>query len=88
MLQPPLWPWFIGKTAVFRTSVVAAGYAPPARRPRQKAWPRLSMKRAGCATSVGRFPGRRDGSDSDGGFNYAAVDDVTNNLSVYQLPQD
>jgi sugar lactone lactonase YvrE len=25
-------------------------------------------------------------SDSDGGFNYAAIDDVTNNLSVYRLP--
>lgn len=24
--------------------------------------------------------------DSDGGFNYAAIDDVTNNLSVYRLP--
>jgi hypothetical protein len=24
--------------------------------------------------------------DSDGGFNYAVVDDVTNNLSVYRLP--
>jgi hypothetical protein len=27
-------------------------------------------------------------SDSDGGFNYAVIDDVTNNLSVYRLPPD
>jgi hypothetical protein len=25
-------------------------------------------------------------ADSDGGFNYAAVDDVTNSISVYRLP--
>jgi DNA-binding beta-propeller fold protein YncE len=27
-------------------------------------------------------------TDSDGGFNYAAVDDVTNSISVYRLPSD
>ncbi len=27
-------------------------------------------------------------ADSDGGFNYAAVDDVTNNVSVYRLPSE
>jgi hypothetical protein len=25
-------------------------------------------------------------NDSDGAFNYAAIDDVTNNLAVYKLP--
>jgi hypothetical protein len=28
----------------------------------------------------------RSGYDSDRGLNYAAVDDVTNSLSVYRLP--
>ena len=27
-------------------------------------------------------------ADSDGGFNYAAVDDVTNSMSVYRLPTE